>query len=163
MSKENNGPYTPEGEYNMTGPDGLRLIFQGSFERDEVMRQMNAAYAAGQASLPMTMETITERATREAEDKITYDPPAPSFSNVMTDAHLLAMAKEAEKVGYIAGVIAEATRSKWVPVSEASQPERNSTAIYYSRGGYIAIADEWRWEDHGERASHYLPFTPPQP
>ena len=107
MSTEKNGPYTPEGEYNMTGPDGLRLIFQGSFERDEIMRQMNAAH--------------------------------------------------------IAGVIAEATRSKWVKVSETSQPERNSTAIYYSRGGYIAIADEWRWEDHGERASHYLPFTPPQP
>jgi len=71
MSKENNGPYTPEGEYNLTGPDGLRLIFQGSFERDEVMRQMNAAYAAG--------------------------------------------------------VIAEATRSKWVPFC-LRQASRNATA-----------------------------------
>ena len=54
MSKESKGPYTPEQvESNMTGPDGLRLIFQGSFERDEIMRQMNAAYAAGQASRPV--------------------------------------------------------------------------------------------------------------
>ena len=52
--------------------------------------------------------------------------------------------------------------SQWVPVSKDSQPPANSTVVYLMKpqhGGYMAIADEWKWEDHGEYASHYLPAS----
>ena len=52
--------------------------------------------------------------------------------------------------------------SQWVPVSESSQPPKNSTVVYLMKpehGGYMAIADEWSWQDHGEYASHYLPAS----
>ena len=59
---------------------------------------------------------------------------------------------------------------RWIPVTENCQPERNSTAIYWHKGidkdnpirtGFPAVADEWRWEDHGKRATHFLKYDPP--
>ncbi len=59
---------------------------------------------------------------------------------------------------------------EWIPVTENCQPERNSTAIYWHKGidkdnpirtGFPAVADEWRWEYYGKRATHFLKYDPP--
>jgi hypothetical protein len=53
----------------------------------------------------------------------------------------------------------------WVS-TDASTPERNSSAIYWHRsphGGFPAIADEWRDEHHLMQASHWLPYSAPHP
>ncbi len=50
--------------------------------------------------------------------------------------------------------------SRWIPVTEENQPERNSTVIYWHKSefgeGFPEIAHEWRWEHHGDVATHFL-------
>lgn len=60
------------------------------------------------------------------------------------------------------------SNGEWIPLTEQDQPERNTTAIYWTPGldgtvesGYPAIADEWRWEHHGHHATHFLRHSPP--
>lgn len=62
--------------------------------------------------------------------------------------------------------------SPWISVSKDQQPPNGCTVVYwhkpgpFSGKGWMAIADEWSWEDHGEYASHYLPASislPPTP
>lgn len=64
----------------------------------------------------------------------------------------------------------EAQSSPWINVTKDQQPPKGCTVVYWHKGqyggmGYMAIADEWSWDDHGEYASHYLPasITTPQP
>lgn len=49
---------------------------------------------------------------------------------------------------------------QWIPLSE-SKPERNDTCLYWDLGGYCAIADEWRDDQHGRTATHWMPLPHP--
>ena len=59
-----------------------------------------------------------------------------------------------------AAFLAGQESSRWIPVSEENQPERNSTVIYWHKSefgeGFPEIAHEWRWEHHGDVATHFL-------
>lgn len=55
----------------------------------------------------------------------------------------------------------------WIPCSERL-PDRNKPCLYWHKaittdhGGFIAIADEWRDEDHLEWATHWMPYSAPK-
>jgi len=72
---------------------------------------------------------------------------------------LLAMEGECHRLN--AAYMAGQESSRWIPVTEENQPERNSTVIYWHKSllggeGFPEIAHEWRWEHHGEVATHFL-------
>lgn len=51
---------------------------------------------------------------------------------------------------------------KWISVDER-RPPRLEPCLYWNRrfGGYLAIADEWKDEDHLRFASHWMPIPEP--
>ena len=77
--------------------------------------------------------------------------------NAILDAIISSLSKIEEGMG-------------WIPVTFENQPPRNSMVLYWHMPfdhsspiefGHPAIADEWRWERHGEVATHYKMITPP--
>lgn len=65
----------------------------------------------------------------------------------------------------LARALSTAQADGWISVKDRL-PERNKPAIYWHTsefGGFVAIADEWRDEHHLQYASHWMPYTPPQP
>lgn len=99
---------------------------------------------------------------------ICYDAPVPTFTDKSALESWLNMAKDLEQDKERIRELENERR--WIPVTENCQPERNSTAIYWHKGidednpirtGFPAVADEWRWEDHGKRATHFLKYDPP--
>jgi len=55
------------------------------------------------------------------------------------------------------------SREHWIPVSDR-RPERNETVLYWHKPvvggecGWVAQADEWRDEQHGAVATHWMPM-----
>lgn len=90
------GPYTPQGDYNILSPNGLP-IFRGTFERDQIMKRLNAAYALGQASREQSPDMVDRviRICKETLNAHGYDFPLDHDTPAMLDfrTHLTSLFK----------------------------------------------------------------------
>jgi len=91
------GPYTPQGDYNILSPNGHVTIFRGTFERDQIMKRLNAAYALGQASREQSPDMVDRviRICKETLNAHGYDFPLDHDTPAMLDfrTHLTSLFK----------------------------------------------------------------------